>query len=284
MRESAASRTAYLVAVRRAEHQILDRPPVFEDALSLRVMEPELIAAINPAKHSRRQRLSKSFRAYMAVRSRYTEDELARAVAEEVRQYVVLGAGLDMFACRNPHAGSGLRVFEVDHPATQAWKRDRLDVAGIDMPPGSAFVSADFEKHSLDEVLAGTDFRFDQPAFFSWLGVVPYLTDGSFAQTMRFIAARPSGSAVVLDYAVPRTSLNAVQQMALDKLTVRVANVGEPFLLFFEPDTLASRLQDMGYRDVEDLGREEMNARYFGGRSDGLRVKSTLARLLRARV
>ena len=282
MRESAASRTAYLVAIRRAEHQILDRPPVFEDPLSLRIMAPEILTGINPARHSRRQRLSKSFRAYMAVRSRYAEDELARAVASGVRQYVVLGAGLDMFACRNPHAALGVRVFEVDHPATQAWKRERLEAAGIEVPAGSFFVAADFEKHSLTEVLTGTNFRFDQPAFFSWLGVVPYLTDQSFDQSMRFIAERPASSAIVLDYSVPRTTLNTIQKMALDKLAVRVANVGEPLQLFFESPALADRLHAMGYRHLEDLGREEMNARYFAGRPDGLRVKSTLARLLRA--
>jgi methyltransferase (TIGR00027 family) len=284
MRESAASRTAYLVAVRRAEHQVLDRPPVFEDPLSLRIMGPDFLAGINPGRHSRRQRLSRSFRAYMAVRSRYAEDELARAVSEGVRQYVVLGAGLDMFAYRNPHTDVGLRVFEVDHPATQAWKRECLVAAGIDAPPGSSFVAADFETHSLAEVLADTGFHFHEPAIFSWLGVVPYLTDQSFDQTMRFIAERPAGSAIVLDYSVPRTSLNTIEKMALDKLAVRVANVGEPLQLFFESPALAERLHALGYRDLEDLGREEMNTRYFAGRPDGLCVKSTLARLLRASV
>ena len=114
----------------------------------------------------------------MAVRSRYAEDELARAVSAGVRQCVVLGAGLDTFACRNPHAAVGLRVFEVDHPATQAWKRLRLAAAGIEIPPDATFVALNFEQQSLAEELSMAGFDLRAPVFFTWLGVTPYLTDG----------------------------------------------------------------------------------------------------------
>ena len=284
MLDSVASRTAWRVAIRRAEHQILDDPRVFDDPLSVRIIGPEVAAAIQPGRPLRQQRLTTSFRAFMAVRSRYAEDELARAVSAGVRQCVVLGAGLDTFACRNPHAAVGLRVFEVDHPATQAWKRLRLAAAGIEIPPGATFVALDFEQQSLAEELSMAGFDLQAPVFFTWLGVTPYLTDGAFARTMTFVAARPAGSAIVLDYAIPVASLNPAQVKALEALSKRVANLGEPFRLFFEPIELIARLRQIGFSRVEDLGRDEMNARYFAGRADGLRVKSNLARLMSASV
>jgi methyltransferase (TIGR00027 family) len=235
-------------------------------------------------KMTRQQRLSPSFRAFMAVRSRYAEDELAKAAVRDVRQYVVLGAGLDTFAYRNPYLTAGLRVFEVDYPATQAWKRERLDAAGIAVPPDVVFVGADFERQTVADALRTVDFRFDEPAFFSWLGVVPYLTDRAFEETMGFIASMPMGSGIVLDYAIPRHALNSVERLALDALSKRVAAAGEPFQLFFDPDVLGLRLREMGFAYLEDLGRDQMNARYFAGRKDRLRVKGNLAHLLSAQV
>lgn len=280
MHETKASNTAYRVAVRRAEHQLLDSPKVFDDPLSLRILDAETLASIQPGQISRRQRLTKSFRAYMAVRSRYTEDELAKSYHAGLRQYVVLGAGLDTFSCRNPYFD--LRVFEVDHPATQAWKLERLAAGGIQVPGNATFVPADFEHHTLREELTGTGFDFDQPTFFSWLGVVPYLTESAFLQTMQFVAALPEGTVIVFDYGVPMTMLNPVQKKALDALSTRVKNLGEPFRLFYEPQELRERLEPLGFHLTEDLGREELNARYFTNRVDELRVKANLARLVHA--
>ncbi len=282
MHQTKASNTAYRVAVRRAEHQLLDTPGVFEDPLSLRILDEETLASIQPGKISRRQKLTKSFRAYMAVRSRYTEDELAKSFAAGIRQYVVLGAGLDTFACRNPFHAAGLKVFEVDHPATQAWKRERLAEGKIAIPESATFVPADFEHHTLQEELSGTGFQFDQPAFFSWLGVVPYLTEPAFLQTLRFVASLPVGTVIVFDYGVPVSMLNPVQKKALAALSTRVKNLGEPFRLFYEPQQLRGRLEPLGLQITEDLGREELNERYFSGRTDDLRVKANLARLVRA--
>jgi len=284
MRPSRPSHTALRVAIRRAEHQVLDAPLVFPDPVSLRIIGPEAAAAIQPGVISRTQRLSPSFRAYMAARSRFAEDQLTGAVARGVRQYVILGAGLDTFAYRNIHAAEGLRVFEADHPATQAWKRERLRAAGIEIPEEVTLVPADFEHRTLPESLSATGFRFDRPAFFSWLGVVPYLTDPAFEQTMRFVASRPAASGIVLDYGVPRHVLNPVQQKAFDALAARVEGAGEPFHLFFEPEELADRLRALGFQRLEDLGREELNARYFAGRSDGLRIRGNLARIVSAEV
>lgn len=283
MIDSVASYTALRVAVRRAEHQVLDHPLVFEDHLSLRILDPANAAKIQPGVISRRQNLYRSFRAFMAVRSRFAEDELAKAVASGVRQYIILGAGLDTFAYRNPHETTGLRVFEVDHPATQAWKRAQLQAAVISEPPSLTFVPVDLERETLPGALRDAGFRFDLPAWVSWLGVVPYMSRRVFEATIGLVASLPATSGIVFDYAVPRQTLNPVEQLAMDALSTRVANAGEPFQLFLDTRELAVQLREIGFGALDDLGREEMNARYFTGRDDGFRVKGNWARLVVAR-
>src|ERR1700689_2758722 len=155
MLEGKFSRTAHRVAIRRAAAQLLDHPKVLDDPLALRIIGPEAADDLrsNPKEH---HAFSRAFRAFMAARSRYAEDELARAVAHGVTQYVVLGAGLDTFAYRNPHPE--LRVFEVDHPATQTWKREQLTAASIPIPPSLTFVPIDFEQQMLADGLAHSAF------------------------------------------------------------------------------------------------------------------------------
>ena len=216
----------------------------------------------------------------MAARSRYAEDELACAVARGVRQYVVLGAGLDTFAYRNPHAG--LRVFEVDHPATQAWKREQLEAAGIVIPGGLTFVPVDFERQTLAEGLGQSGFDSSAAAFFSWLGVTPYLTRDACMTTLSFIAGMPAGSGVVFDFAVDPALLNAGQRQALDALSERVARYGEPFQLFFDPGKLRDELKSLGFHRTEFLQGKEINARYFSDRKDGLLVRGGLGHLMGA--
>ncbi len=278
MRSDTPSRTAQRVAGRRAAHQLLDHPKVFEDPLAVAIADGESEPSADPqTPHSR------ALRAFLAVRSRYAEDQLAGAVAQGVRQYVVLGAGLDTFAYRNPFQSSGLHVFEVDHPRTQEWKRARLRDARIPVPREMTFAAVDFERQSLEDGLLQAGFEKQRPAFFSWLGVTPYLSRSAFDTTLQFIAGMPSGSGVVFDYAVERLLLSPAQQLALDAMAERVARAGEPFQLFFEPATLASDLAHAGFTNLEDLGAEEINARYFAGRSDGLRVSGG-GRLLSAQV
>jgi methyltransferase (TIGR00027 family) len=197
-----------------------------------------------------------------------------------VRQYVVLGAGLDTFAYRNPYSPDALRVFEVDHPATQAWKLRKLKAAGIAIPSSVLYAPVNFERESLPEALARAGFGREAPAFFAWLGVTMYLTDDAFASTLAFIASMPTSSGFACDYAVPRGSLGLRSRFAHDALARRVAAAGEPFRLYFDPDDLHARLADAGFGSILDLGRDEINARYFSGRTDGLRVAGDLARLL----
>jgi methyltransferase (TIGR00027 family) len=218
----------------------------------------------------------------MVARSRYAEDQLAHAVRQGVNQYVILGAGLDTFAYRNPYPAGQLRVFEVDHPATQAWKRDRLTSEGIAIPSTLAFAPVDFERDTLATGLRDVGFQADQPTFFSWLGVTPYLSPEAFDATLSFIAGMPRSSGLALDYAVSRDSLNLIERTALDALASRVASAGEPFQLFFGQAHLASQLRSLGFCEIEDIGSKQINDRYFSGRSDGLQVIGGLARLLSA--
>jgi len=279
MQEGTFSKTAHRVAVRRAAHQLLDQPRVLDDPLALRIIgaEAENELRSNPKED---HAFSRAFRAFMAARSRFAEDELALAVAQGVRQYVVLGAGLDTFAYRNPH--SGLRVFEVDHPATQAWKRERLEAAGIAIPTSLTFAPIDFERRTLSDGLGQSGFNGNAAAFFSWLGVTPYLTREACLVTLSFIAKMPVGSGVVFDFAVDPALLNLGQRMALKALSKRVAAVGEPFQLFFDPEKLQGEMKGMGFRRTEFLQGKELNARYFKDRKDGLLVRGSIGHLMAA--
>jgi methyltransferase (TIGR00027 family) len=279
MLEGNFSRTAQRVAIRRAAHQLLDQPRVLDDPLALRIIGAEAAEALrtNPKEH---HAFARAFRAFMAARSRYAEDELARAAASGVRQYVALGAGLDTFAYRNPH--DGLRVFEVDHPATQAWKREQLQATGIEVPSSLTFVPIDFERQTLADGLERAGFDNGAAAFFSWLGVTPYLTREACMSTLSFIAKMPAGSGVVFDFAIDPALLNAGQREALDALSKRVAAAGEPFQLFFDPETLQTELKGMGFHRTEFLQSREINARYFKDRKDGLLVRGGLGHLMGA--
>ncbi len=279
MQEGKFSRTAQRVAIRRAAHQLLDHPRVFEDPLALRIIGDEAASDLrsNPKEH---HAFARAFRAFMAARSRYAEDELARAVAEGVRQYVVLGAGLDTFAYRNPH--SSLRVFEVDHPATQAWKREQLQAAEIAVPVSMTFVPVDFERQTLDACLSHSGFDFHSPAFFSWLGVTPYLSREACMATLALIARMPVDSGVAFDFAIDPALLNAGQRQALAALSERVAAAGEPFQLFFDPTELQDELRRMGFCRTEFVQGKELNARYFQDRSDGLLVRGGMGHLMSA--
>jgi methyltransferase (TIGR00027 family) len=279
MQEGEFSKTANRVAIRRAAHQLLDQPKVLDDPLALRIIGSEAAHDLrsNPKEH---HAFSRAFRAFMAARSRFAEDELARAVAHGVRQFVILGAGLDTFAYRNPHPS--LRVFEVDHPSTQAWKREQLQTAHIPVPQSLTFVPIDFEQQTLESGLAQSGLDKNSPAFFSWLGVTPYLTRKACLTTLSFIAKMRAGSGVVFDFAVDPALLNPGQRQALAALSKRVARYGEPFQLFFDPAKLQDELISLGFHRTELLQGKELNARYFKDRTDGLLVRGGIGHLMGA--
>jgi methyltransferase (TIGR00027 family) len=183
---------------------------------------------------------------------------------------VVLGAGLDTFAYRNPFDGR-LKVFEVDHPATQAWKRRRLDEAGIAIPATLTYAPVDFERENLTERLAAAGLDPSIRTFFTWLGVVPYLTREAIASTLSQIAAHPSGAEVAFDYSEPRENLVPELQAYYDERAARVAAIGEPFLSHFRPEDLHQQLRALGFTEIDDLDMPGLVTRLTGLTSDGAR-------------
>lgn len=278
MEQSIASRTALRVALRRAAHQIHDSPVVFYDPLAVAILGEAYAEELRRTPLRPDRPFSIGLRAFLVARSRYAEDNLKRAVESGVHQYVLLGAGLDTFAYRNPYAE--LRVFEVDHPATQQWKRELLQHNNIAIPGSVTYVPVDFERQSLSTQLGDAGFNSQAPAFFAWLGVVPYLTLEAFRATLSFIAAQPPGSGLTLDYGQPRAVLPFLEQLAHDSLASRVEKAGEPFQLFFTPAEIATELS--GFHSLEDLGAAEINARYFAERGDQLAVGGAAGRLVSA--
>jgi methyltransferase (TIGR00027 family) len=284
MIEAQPSKTALRVALRRAAHQMHDaRPLVFEDPLAVRILGPGYAEELRRTPDSEKRPFSAGIRAFMVVRARLAEDVLATAMDERgVTQYVVLGAGLDTFACRN--ANEALRVFEVDHPATQAWKLKMLAEAGIVPPKTAEFVAVDFEVDSLRARLQAAGFDFARPTVTAWLGVVPYLTTEAFRATLRVLARLPAGSEVVFDYSQPREVLSEREQLMLDSMAARVAQAGEPFQLFFTPPQLAEELEWLGMGVVEDFDGAALTARYLAGREDGLVLRGKAGRICVAEV
>jgi len=280
MDDGRPSATALGAAFLRAAHQVLDQPRILEDPIALRILGSESESTLRsyPERYATR-----SLRAFIALRSRFAEDELARAVQRGVRQYVILGSGLDTFPYRNPYAASRLRVYEVDHPATQSWKRRQLQQAKIAIPESLAYAPVDFEKQTLGDGLGRAGFRKEESAFFSLLGVVIYLTKSAVVETLKFVASMPSGSEIVFDYCVPPSLLPEGLRSAHEMLANRTAKLGEPWITYLDPSSFLSELRQMGFGLVEDLGPEEANQRYFKDRSDGLQVNGA-SRLMKARV
>jgi len=270
--------------MRRAAHQLLDDPKVFDDPVAIRIIGRESASVLRADPHQfEATPLSPYLRAFVAARSRYAEDELNLGVRRGIRQYVILGAGLDTFAYRNPYPESVLHVFEVDHPTTQTWKRARLEEVGITLPGNLTFAPVDFETQTLEEGLRSAGYNPDKGTFFSWLGVTEYLTTEAVMVALRFIASAPVGSGVVFDYMISPSLLTSARRSRLDALSRRVASAGEPWQAFFDPEVLTKDLRAMGFGYVEDRGPEEINARYFKNRKDGLQVGS-LSHLMKAQV
>ncbi len=281
MHDSRPSKTALFVALRRAAHQIYDEPPlVFEDPVSVLILKAVYLPALYKTYAVIRDPRQLAARAYYLARNRYAEDQLAVAAAGGVTQYVLLGAGLDTFAHRNPHPG--LRVFEVDHPATQSWKRELLAHSGLPHPSSFAYAPVDFETESLPAQLLKAGHDPSLRTFFSWLGVTPYLTREALRSTVEFIATQAVGTTLVVDYCQPRAALPHLEQIAFDHISTSAAAVDEPLRLFLSPEEIGAELH--AFKTLEDLGTAELNSRYFSGRKDNLRVVGSALRLLTARV
>jgi methyltransferase (TIGR00027 family) len=255
------SRTALAAAGHRAAHQVLERGSIFSDPLAIRILGEDAQSAIRDGEQDPVRR---RMRIFIAVRTRFAEDALSHAVANGARQLVVLGAGLDTYAYRNPFPDR-LHVFEVDHPATQAWKRERLAAAAIPIPSTLTFAPADFERQSLPDALSAAGFDPSQQTFFTWLGVVPYLTEDAIFSTLRLIAGLPGGSHVVFDYSDPPETLSPELRAYHDSRAARVKSLGEEWVSYFEAEPLRTKLLAVGFSEVEDLGPQQIVSRYFPG-------------------
>lgn len=273
MKPDRSSQTAYRVAISRAAHQLIDTPKVLDDPIALKIVGADGEASIRTGGRQFESEFARRLRACFVARSRLAEDELAAAIERGVRQYVVLGAGLDTFAYRNSYPASQLQVFEVDHPATQAMKLQRLGAAGIAIPGNLTFVPVDFETQTLMQQLRAAGYRSGEPAFFSWLGVSMYLRPEVVIATLKEVAALANGGGgIVFDYVTPFAGQSLARQVRLRLLTAWLAAVGEPWRSYFDPDLLTQELGAIGFAEVADMGPEQINARYFRDRADRLGV------------
>jgi methyltransferase (TIGR00027 family) len=267
------SRTCELTAAMRALHQTVDHEPkILIDPVAPRLIDPanQLNGWFAPTLN---HPFAKRWRAGFVLRSRYAEDCLADAAERGIGQYLILGAGLDTFAYRQPSWARSLRIYELDHPATQRWKRERLAANHIEKPANLTFVPIDFEAFSLADALRTTDFSYGIKTFCSWLGVTPYLTPGAIDATLKFVLSLQPTSEIVFNFVLPTHLLFGIEAEAMRLVAQTSTEAGEPWLTSFLPDDLTVLLRVMGFCNVIHLTPEEANGRYFRNRSDGLEAR-----------
>jgi methyltransferase (TIGR00027 family) len=255
-----ASLTAKGAATHRAVHQLLEGGAIFKDPLAVAILGEAPAVILREAEGDPRRRYLRHF---VVARSRFAEERLAEAVRRGVRQAVTLGAGLDTFGLRNPHRQVGLKVFEVDHPATQAWKQARIGEAKLSADM-LQFTPVDFERQNFLEELKRAGFDENRPSFVLWLGVVPYLTREAIGATLQALGKAPAE--VVFDYGEPIDAFDETRRAYIVEFEARVAALGEPILSRFRPAEIDAFLRERGFAHVEDVGPHEM-ARYLGSPS-----------------
>jgi methyltransferase (TIGR00027 family) len=273
MQTAAPDSTAVRVALWRALHVQVDPPPrVFEDEIGLKLVAPD--------EGWRRRRdcdphFTRRFRASIVARARFIEDLVAEQADRGVRQYVILGAGLDTFAQRQPEIASRLRVFEVDRSGPQTWKRQRLIELGFGIPEWLRFVSVDFEANgSWRERLATAGFDAGQPAVVASSGVSMYLTRDAIAATLRQGAALAPGSTLVMTFILPPELVEPEERPGLEAAEKGARASGTPFISFFTPMEMLALAREAGFREARHVSAADLTQRYFAGRTDGLRPGS----------
>lgn len=278
--DQAASQTALGSACLRAVHQLLDAAPrILEDPLALPLLGPDMAAQIQAQRDEYQTPAMQVARAHVVLRSRFAEDRLAAAVSRGVTQFVILGAGFDTFALRQPPWAHGLNVLEVDHRETQWAKRLRIDAAQLTVPTNVSFAAVDFERQSLREGLLPHDVALDQPTVFSWLGVTMYLQEAAIDATLKFVSEFAAGSEIVLTFAQPLGDRGEPESL----FAARAAELGEPFISFFTPPAMEAKLRRAGFSSVEFLSPQEAEIRYFSQRPRDLPVPRRTA-IVAARV
>ncbi len=265
MKPNEPSRTALMIARQRAAHQLIDHGAILHDPFAVKILREDEKDVLQFAN---RHPVASIGRLITAARSRIAEDALTRAVEKGVRQIVILGAGLDTFALRNPHRSLGIRIYEVDHPGTQTWKRQLLAEAQIELPPWLVFVQVDFERDGIGEKLADAGVQPNSPVFFTWLGVVPYLTEDAIGRNLDFMSTIKN-SEVVFDYMEPPEAFSDELRQIEKARSEQLEKMGERSDSRFEPAAMAAILRSHGFRDLEDIGFQEIASR-FGGTVQGL--------------
>ena len=278
------SLTALTAAAARAAHLIVDTEPViFADTLAQAMLGERAEELISYHRAHGTHPVLAGARAQVTCRSRYAEDRLADAIGRGIGQYVLLGAGLDSFAYRSPLAG-GVRVFEVDHPATQEYKRRVREVAeGGGRVGGVRFVAVDFGRDSLGEALGRAGFDAEQPALVSWLGVTMYLDESAIEAAVSVLGGFAPGSEVVVDYMLPAGMRDAAGQMYADLVGQAAAEWGEPWRSAFAPGAMAALLARHGFGPARDVGQRDMIPGAAWDRSDALRP-AELSRIAHAAI
>ncbi len=257
MQDQTASKTALGAAYIRAAHQLLDDEPLLlTDPAALPLLGAQTDEIIRGALDLYQSPGGMALRVHVVLRSRFTEDRLEAVAAKGVTRYVLIGAGYDSFALRQPPWARALQIVEVDHPATQADKRERIARAGLLEPDNLIFASADFEREGLSEVLARCGIGPGEPVFFSWLGVTIYLEEVAIDATLRTIASFAPGSEVTLTFRQPLDPASSI-------LADIVSKLGEPYVSFFTPDQIEAKLRDAGFSDIDFLTPERAEALYF---------------------
>jgi methyltransferase (TIGR00027 family) len=266
-----AEGTAVRVALWRALHVQVDPPPhVLDDEIGLQLAAPDEGWRRRPDMHPAG---TSWFRAGIVARARFVEDLVAEQSAHGVAQYVILGAGLDTFAQRRSDIGSRLRVFEVDQPGPQAWKRRRLIELGFGVPEWLRLVPVDFEAGgSWWEQLAAAGFEADQPAVVVSTGVTMYLTKDANADTLRQIARLAPASTLAMTFLLPTALLDDALRPGFQAAERGAQAAGTPFISFYTPDEMVALARDTGFRDARHVSTAMLNERYFAGRTDGLRM------------
>jgi methyltransferase (TIGR00027 family) len=267
-------------AVARGTHRLWDDPPwIFDDPIALDLAGEgwEEFAAASRA--LAREVVVRRGQAGVLVRSRYPEDRLAEGTYD---QYVILSAGLDSFHWRRQNLTDALRVFEVDHPATQAWKRERIAKLGLAVDEGHVWVPLDFETQSLSESLDSAGFDRSRPAMFAWVGTTMYLTRDSIELTLRFVATCAEGSEIAISYNQETEFVDDIGREFLAAISPLAVDGGEPILTEFSPTAMEQLVRRCGLTVVDHPTTEDLTSRYCTGRSDGLRPY-TLERLISAR-
>jgi methyltransferase (TIGR00027 family) len=277
MKKGEASRTAEAAAAVRAIHRLHDDPVVFDDAFAheltssaWRTIATNRILSWLVARLLLRSQ--RSVAAQVVGRSRFAEDLLKQAIAAGVGQYVLVGAGFDSFALRYRDSYPNLRIFELDHPDTQRVKLERIAAIGKLPHQFLEYVAVDFEQKTVAEALMGSGYEPAQPAFFSWLGTTPYLSNEATLATLSSIAgyAEP-GSVVVFDYLVPDEVLCDADRQVVQELRKFTEQRGEPLVGAFHPQELQATLASIGLELVDNFSGEDQAERYFSDRKDNLR-------------